>query len=96
MGPNLKYTYKSDEEGFFPVMNFRLDEYAHCLNPNRVNISPDKKGEYILMKTRREYCKDKENRTAEIGIIIVIIKTQTPLSHIYLFRFCWRRRFFQN
>lgn len=50
-------------------MNFRFDEYAHCINPNQHNISPNKTGEYILLSERRENCKEEETRTLTIDVI---------------------------
>lgn len=59
---SLYYTFERETVGFFPAATFRLDEYAHCAHLDLQNISPDKKGDYILLKRRRQECPTRDAR----------------------------------
>ncbi|KRW99465.1 DnaJ domain [Pseudocohnilembus persalinus] len=64
-----EYIFYQDINGYMPIVGFRFDEYAHCLNQNQYNISPNKTGEYILLEKRRQNCYLEDPRPVELDNI---------------------------
>jgi len=54
---NLNYAFSVKGDKYFPIADFRLDEFNHCSHfLDDINLSPNKKGDYILFKRRRKHC----------------------------------------
>lgn len=48
---------------------FRLDEYAPCANIKIKNISPNKNGEFSLLKKKKQYCSKTDTRAIYLDTI---------------------------
>jgi hypothetical protein len=50
-------------------MLFRVDEYAPCSNIKTKNISPNKNGEFALLKKKKTYCSKPDTRAIYLDTI---------------------------
>ncbi|KAL4432960.1 hypothetical protein ABPG74_014474 [Tetrahymena malaccensis] len=50
------------QSSHYPVSQFRIDEYSHCQHITEQQISPTKRGDYVLLNNRRQFCSQNDTR----------------------------------
>jgi len=53
----------------YPVAGFRLDEYSHCEHTTQKQISLSKKGDYVLLKSKRTFCPVSDSRPVQLDTL---------------------------